>query len=502
LTFILALAGVGLLRPGIAQTASEPLTIPTIAEFLKRAPSLNTNDWIKIDGAVTLHYRSGAIFIQDATEGLYAESLTNGPVRVGEMVEVVGRVYKRGFSPTLHEVKYRSLGQHTNVPSKAVTGAELRSGRYDMRLVKIRGRLVGEPNYINDGQGLVLLFDGFPINLHLGDVVPQGPLSQLRPGSLLQAVGVCSVDAAPGGRAGAARLQLRSPNDIVVLSPPDWWTEERAIYALCAAAALAVASLLWVGTLRRQVRVRTAEVQQLNRALENRVTERTARLREMVAELEQYSYSISHDMRGPLRAMNQFSTILLEEHAGSLNPDAQDLLRRISSAAHRMDELIEDVLNYSRIAREELPLTRIELNRLIDDVLTQYPALHAAEVDVRRPLLPALGNEAALTQCLSNLLGNAVKFVAPGVVPRVQLWTEAHGDRVRVWVADNGIGISPEHLNRIWEIFSRLHASDSYEGTGIGLSIVKKAVERMSGTVGVESSPGAGSRFWFELRGA
>jgi signal transduction histidine kinase len=124
------------------------------------------------------------------------------------------------------------------------------------------------------------------------------------------------------------------------------------------------------------------------------------------------------------------------------------------------------------------------------------------EIMLKTPLLPVLGHEASLTQCLTNLLSNAVKFVAHGVKPQVLVRTELLNDTVRLWVQDNGLGIPRQAQAKIFEIFQRLHKESEYEGTGIGLAIVRKAVERMGGRVGVESEPGKGSRFWLELKSA
>lgn len=240
-----------------------------------------------------------------------------------------------------------------------------------------------------------------------------------------------------------------------------------------------------------------AELRKAHDDLETHVRQ----LQEMVAELEQYSYSISHDMRGPLRSMSMFSHMLLQDHAQSLDAAGRDYLQRIGSAARRMDALIQDVLTYSRLSRSEMKLEPVDLDTLVAEIIQQYPNLEPIQdqFQIQRPLLPVLANRAALTQCLSNLLGNAVKFVAPGATPRVTIGTWLCEGQVRVWVADEGIGIEAEQQARIWGIFQRLHSRESYDGTGIGLSIVKKAVERMGGKVGVESEPDKGSRFWFQL---
>jgi signal transduction histidine kinase len=149
----------------------------------------------------------------------------------------------------------------------------------------------------------------------------------------------------------------------------------------------------------------------------------------------------------------------------------------------------------------ELQRDRVNLDRLVAEMIEHYPSFQPpqAEVQVDRPLLPVFGHEASLNQCISNLVANAVKFVPPGTVPRVRVWTEPRDTRVRLWVEDNGIGISEENQKRIFEIFVRVHPDKTFPGTGIGLSIVRKAVERMGGTVGLESQLGHGSRFWIEL---
>ncbi len=242
--------------------------------------------------------------------------------------------------------------------------------------------------------------------------------------------------------------------------------------------------------------------------LENTVADRTAKLRETVQELEAFSYSIAHDMRAPLRAMRGFAAILEEDHAAQLDSGALAYLHRISNAANRLDQLILDILDYSKIVRDELRLAPVNLHKLVREILTSYPQFDSSRVDivVEGPLPVVLANNAAMTQVLSNVLTNAVKFVAPGVRPHVRIHAENVGHdpafpngAVRLWVEDNGIGIPRHAQSRLFEIFTRFEDPALYEGTGIGLAIVKKAVERMRGTIGVESEPGKGTRFWVQL---
>jgi signal transduction histidine kinase len=246
--------------------------------------------------------------------------------------------------------------------------------------------------------------------------------------------------------------------------------------------------------------LREAHEQLRNRAvhLETLVQQRTARLNEMVADLEAFSYSIVHDMRAPLRAMQGFAQLLAEE-CGTLSPSASDYLRRIQNGARRMDRLIQDGLSYTRMMRADLPLSSIDVAGLIRGIIDTYPAFQspAAVIELEGEFPFVTGNEAALTPCISNLLDNAVKFIASGVGARVRIWAEARNGHVRVFFKDNGIGIPPQAHARIFEIFHRL--DPKFEGTGIGLAIVKKCAERLGGTTGLESAPGQGSTFWLDL---
>ena len=250
--------------------------------------------------------------------------------------------------------------------------------------------------------------------------------------------------------------------------------------------------------------------------LERLVDERTAELRQHVADLQYLSYSLAHDLRAPLRAMQMFSEILVVKPCPASEEEREEYLERIRAAARRMDLLVKDALDYSRVALENLPLHVVDLEGLVRSLVVTYPNLDPARSDIsiegKLPLV--IENEVMLTQCMSNLLGNAVKFVKPGTRPRVRVWSgagldgkgppgaggEAAGDFVRVYVEDNGIGIPEEAQSRLFGLFQRI-ASD-YEGTGLGLAIVRRVVEKMGGSVGVKSRPSEGSCFWVQLRSA
>lgn len=218
-------------------------------------------------------------------------------------------------------------------------------------------------------------------------------------------------------------------------------------------------------------------------------------------ELEAFSYSVSHDLRSPLRAMQGYAHALLEDFGPTLDQEACEYLRRIERAALRMDALVRDVLAYTRLAKADVQVEPVDVEAIVQEIVRDNPSLaqSGASVIIKAPLWPVLGHEACLTQCLSNLLENSAKFVPPDRSPCISVRTEIHDGRVRIWVEDNGIGIDPSHHARIFQMFGRVHHSNSYEGTGMGLTIVKKAVERMGGLIGLESALGEGSRFWIEL---
>jgi signal transduction histidine kinase len=240
-----------------------------------------------------------------------------------------------------------------------------------------------------------------------------------------------------------------------------------------------------------------------NRDLERGIEERTTALRETITQMEEFSYSVSHDLRGPVRAMQGFAKAVLEDYAERLDECGRNYLQRIVNASERMDRLIKDVLTYSRVARREIELRPVALDRLLREVIQQVPETQSRpEIILKGQLLAVHAHEPSLSQAISNLLLNAVKFVAPGVTPRIELWTEPRDGNVRLWIKDNGIGIKPEHQPRLFGMFVRLHQESSYEGTGVGLAIVRKVLERMGGKAGLISDGVHGSSFWIELPAA
>jgi PAS domain S-box-containing protein len=240
------------------------------------------------------------------------------------------------------------------------------------------------------------------------------------------------------------------------------------------------------------------EIQKLNQTLEDRVAERTAQLIAINKELESFSYSISHDLRAPLRAIYGFSQILARRHRISLNDEGKEYMDYIVEASIRMEQLINDLLKYSRLGRKSLSLQPISLDAVIRDIFTDFKQKIGeigASFTVDKALPVILGDESLLRQIFTNLIENAINYRRTDVQLEIRVESEPVDEGYILKISDNGIGIPKEHWEKIFNIFQRLHSEDKYPGTGIGLATVKKAVSILGGKIWLESVIGSGSTF-------
>ena len=257
--------------------------------------------------------------------------------------------------------------------------------------------------------------------------------------------------------------------------------------------------------LNRDLEARANELQRTNAELEADVATRKraeAALQESNSALEAFSFSVSHDLRAPLRAMQGFARVLLEDYGGALDDLGKDCANRIVSASERMDTLIQDLLIYSRFGHTELHLTTVDLNKLMAEVtqhLEHECQQRHASIRVQNPLPTVRAHAITLRQVLINLVANGMKFVGDGIQPLVEVQSKVVDGAAQIEVRDNGIGIEEKDQARIFRVFERLNTAETYPGTGLGLAIVRKGVERMGGQVGLDSTPGQGSRFWIRL---
>ncbi|MBE9063711.1 ATP-binding protein [cf. Phormidesmis sp. LEGE 11477] len=268
----------------------------------------------------------------------------------------------------------------------------------------------------------------------------------------------------------------------------------------------AIANIIFEAITRHQTEQR---IRQANAELERRIEERTHQLVELNRELESFAYSVAHDLRTPLRAIEGFAGILREDYSSSLDETGQQYTQILIDSAARLDRLIQDLLDYSRLGRSDIRLVSVNLFRIVESVLHELtPTYSAPQPQVEVIEKPHFGQaqRSILKQVINNLLTNAIKFVPAERPPVIRIWSEERieelGEKkwIRLWIEDNGIGIAPQYRDRIFLPFERLQGIEQYPGTGIGLAIVQRGIERMGGQVGIEPAPSGGSRFWIELR--
>lgn len=244
-------------------------------------------------------------------------------------------------------------------------------------------------------------------------------------------------------------------------------------------------------------------LEQTNAELEQRVEQRTEQLLAANRELEAFSYTVSHDLKAPLRGIDGYTQLLQEDHAERLDDAGRLYLERIRRGVAQMGQLIGDLLAYSRMERRSLEQQTVELLPLVERVLEEQGAdieRLGARIDLTALQAVVLTTDReGLAVILRNLIGNALKFHRPGVAPQVVLGSRLENGQHLVWVTDNGVGFDMKYSDRIFGIFQRLQRGDAYPGTGVGLALVSKAAQRMGGRVWAESAPGQGSTFYVEL---
>ncbi|MBI1767305.1 MAG: response regulator [Bacteroidetes bacterium] len=239
---------------------------------------------------------------------------------------------------------------------------------------------------------------------------------------------------------------------------------------------------------------------QLNQHLEEKVSQRTAQLEESNKELEAFSYSVSHDLRTPLRSISGYAKMLEEDYENTIDEEGKRLLRLIRQSAATMGILVDDLLAFSRLGRKDIIKTNINMTEVVEEIIweTKKVINHDAEIKIN-PLHPSQADKSLIKQVFVNLISNAIKYSSKKKTPRIILGSEEKNAEIVYYVKDNGAGFDMTFVNKLFNVFQRLHSLKEFEGTGIGLALVKRIIEKHSGRVWAEGKENEGATFYFSL---
>jgi signal transduction histidine kinase len=527
-----AMTGAYLLFPDRAQvTVVEPapaypftLPISPVSGLLRFTPEPPSNHRVHVRGTVTLAWLGRLLCIQDGLQSLCAQTAQTTPLSPGELADLIGFPIIGAFTPTLTSATYKAAGFQRSARPVAVTADQALHGNHDAELVELEGQLVGQDE--TAGHTNVVLSSQNQVFAAVLPAQSGMSLPAWKKGSTLKVVGICSMKGGPD-RAGIAwdgfsipesfRILLRSPQDVVVIKSPSWWTPTHAISTLGLATALTLAVLAWVFVLRKRVDEQTHiirqqlqeaaklgfEIRTLNEDLEERIAKRTEQLEATNHELEAFSYSVSHDLRSPLRHIAGFSRILVNDFGAVMAVGAREHLQQIEDAVHRMERMVEALLKMAVLRRRSLQLRHSELNSIVDEVIAMLqPECEGREVEWRIAKLPALDCDPVLmAQVFQNLLGNALKYSRgrASAVIEVDSITRP-GKPAIIFVRDNGVGFNMKYAEGLFGVFQRFHSDSEFEGTGVGLATVHRIIQKHGGIIWAEAEPDHGATFYFALQ--
>jgi signal transduction histidine kinase len=484
-----------------ASAAERTLEFPTISALLEHARKTqgDPSERVKARGTVTYNHRGYSLFVQDQTGAIYAGCAREQNVALGDEVEVVGRLYRGGFSPILNSASMTRLGRGTLSAAEPMQPDAAVRGAYDMRLISLVGT-VGACYDHGSTVILTIVTNGIPFMVELAKE-RANPFSTLALNSTVRLEGICSVKADRDRTIRSIMILMRSPADLTLLSPPPYWTARRIGAVTLALVGVAAAALMWVVALRRQVGRKTAEIMRLNEQLDQKVKARTTELEVVNRELQAFTYSVSHDLKAPIRAIQNFSGLLGSEHAESMSLTGRQFLNRIQRNADNMGKLISALLSLSHAGQCRLNTETVDMKNLLHGVIDEFSdEVQSRRVEFQIGTLPEIGGDRTLLkQALSNLISNAIKYTRLRDPARIEIGCVAEGAELVFFVKDNGVGFSSKQAEKLFQPFERLHSAREYEGSGIGLAIAHRIITRHGGRMWAEAECEKGSTFYWAL---
>jgi light-regulated signal transduction histidine kinase (bacteriophytochrome) len=249
-----------------------------------------------------------------------------------------------------------------------------------------------------------------------------------------------------------------------------------------------------------EIEKQNTEIQLFNQSLENKIVERTKELEVAIKELEAFSYSVSHDLRAPLRSIDGYSRVLIEDYGNKLDEEGIRTLRIITKNALRMGQLIDDLLSFSRIGKQSLIKVNLDMNAITQYVAEDVKSQQKRDVQINiQPMLGIQGDSSMLKQVLENLISNAIKYSTKKDKPIVEIGSYKDNGSNVYFVKDNGAGFDMQYYDKLFGVFQRLHSNHEFEGTGVGLALVHRIITKHGGTVWAQAKVDEGATFYFSL---